>query len=399
MSETRATFSIELDKEPDADLASDIEKQGGHVSPHVRHVEIVGRTVRYEVGERAPDDVHGKIERYLGAMVARHRKIPRKVIHERARAAARPLERDVFARLVERRWVRSVATGQVTLAGPALEALRAVDEDARRLATASFGAREEAYPSLIPSEALGRCGYFSSFPQSLSMVAHLVEDFDSIERFRRAHLDEARMRPIEPGVFAAPECCLSPALCYHTYLGLEGSKVIGGPHVVTTVGKCFRYESINMKGLERLWDFTMREIVFVGTEDEVLTRRARGIELVQEQLERWDLAGRIETANDPFFSAAYAGKSYAQLRSQLKFELRLPLSDDDPSGRRELACASFNLHDNFFGRTFSISAGDDAAAFTGCIGWGLERWVFALFTQHGLEPDGWPESLRARVWG
>ena len=231
------------------------------------------------------------------------------------------------------------------------------------------------------------------------MVTHLVEDFDTIEAFRRAHLDQTKLRPPEPGTFVTPECCLSPALCYQCYLSLEGTRLADGPHVVTTAGKCFRYESINMVGLERLWDFTMREIVFVGTEDEVLSRRARGIELVTEQLEKWDLAGQIETANDPFFSAAYAGKSYAQLRNELKFELRLSLGDStDGAGTRDLACASFNLHDNFFGRTFSIEARDAKPAFTGCIGWGLERWVLALFTQHGFEPAGWPESLRAAVW-
>jgi hypothetical protein len=28
------------------------------------------------------------------------------------------------------------------------------------------------------------------------------------------------------------------------------------------------------------------------------------------------------------------------------------------------------------------------------VGWGLERWVLALFTQHGFTPSDWPESLR-----
>jgi len=34
------------------------------------------------------------------------------------------------------------------------------------------------------------------------------------------------------------------------------------PRVITAMGKCFRYESSNLSGLERLWDFNMREIVF-----------------------------------------------------------------------------------------------------------------------------------------
>ena len=32
----------------------------------------------------------------------------------------------------------------------------------------------------------------------------------------------------------------------------------------TAAGHCFRYESRNIRGLERLWDFTMREIIYCG---------------------------------------------------------------------------------------------------------------------------------------
>ena len=116
------SFSIELPTEPDGDLAADLEKQGGYVSPHVRRVEIVGRMVRYELGADVPadvqEDVHAKIGRYLHAMIARHRKIPRKVIHERARTSRRPLETHVFEQLVARRWARAVGPGQIALAGP-----------------------------------------------------------------------------------------------------------------------------------------------------------------------------------------------------------------------------------------------------------------------------------------
>jgi len=394
----RASHAIDLPTEPDPDLAADLEKQGGYVSPHVRRVQIVGRTVRYEADAGAPADVHEKMRRYLHAMSARHRKLPRRVLLERARSSARPLERDAFAGLVDRGWARPAGSGRVALSGPALRALRAVDEDARRRAVTVYGAREEAYPTLIATHALARCGYLSSFPQSLSVVTHLVEDFDVIEDFRRAHEVDPALRTLEPGTFVAPPCCLSPAVCYHCYLGLEGQRLTEGPAVVTAAGKCFRYESINMVGLDRLWDFTMREIVFVGTEDDVLTHRARGLELAAAQLEAWDLAGHVETANDPFFSAAYAGKSYAQLRGELKYELRLDVAAQGDAAPRTLACASFNLHDNFFGRTFSIEASDGAPAFTGCIGWGLERWVLALFAQHGFEPADWPPALRDAVW-
>jgi hypothetical protein len=35
---------------------------------------------------------------------------------------------------------------------------------------------------------------------------------------------------------------------------------------------------------------------------------------------------------------------------------------------------------------------------TGCVGLGIERWVLATFTQHGFDPDRWPEAVRAKIF-
>ncbi len=392
--------AVDLKKQVDGDLAADIEKQGAYVSPEILRVKVEGGQVRFEVKAGANvADTKAKVDRYVDLMVAKFRKIPRKVLHTRERKNKAPLRTGVYEELKKRGWVRELGRGQVALTGPALNVLRTVDADCRAMGMTQFGAKEESYPTLIPSKTLGRCGYFSSFPQTVSMVTHLVEDFDTIEHFRQANAETTDLIVPDARAFATPEACLSPAVCYHCYRGLEGTNLKGGPNVVTTVGKCFRYESTNITGLDRLWDFTMREVILVGTEEEVSTRREKGIELVKAQIEKFDLQAEIESANDPFFSAAYATKTYAQLRGDLKFELRLSVEPGPNGEARSLACGSFNLHDNFFGRTFTINAQNGEPAFTGCIAWGLERWVLACFTQHGFEASGWPEAIRASVWG
>jgi seryl-tRNA synthetase len=162
---------------------------------------------------------------------------------------------------------------------------------------------------------------------------------------------------------------------------------------ITAQGKCFRYESTNLSGLERLWDFTMREVVFLGTAERVAQRRQDAIAAVMDQLERWDLDGTVVTANDPFFPTTYATKRYWQLAAEMKFELRLPVEGvgDAP---RTLAACSFNIHEAFFGDAFHISNEDGAPACTSCVGWGLERWVLACFAQHGFDRTEWPLTLR-----
>jgi seryl-tRNA synthetase len=214
-------------------------------------------------------------------------------------------------------------------------------------------------------------------------------------------------------VLAPFDACLLPALCYAVYASRERRTIAGDGVAVTCAGRCFRYESRNLTGLERLWEFGMREVVFLGSDPAVEQRRAQAIERVMDQLERWDLDGTIETANDPFFPAVRAGRAHWQRSGERKLELRLPIgrrADSTPAlspsesigmdgdAPRTIASASFNLHERFFGSAFEITTGEGEIAASGCVGWGMERWMLACFAQHGLEPEAWPSWLKRRVF-
>ena len=58
----------------------------------------------------------------------------------------------------------------------------------------------------------------------------------------------------------------------------------------------------------------------------------------------------------------------------------------------ELAIGSINSHRSFFGETFGISRGD-SPAFSGCVAFGLERWLYALLARFGPDPQRWPDAL------
>ena len=65
--------------------------------------------------------------------------------------------------------------------------------------------------------------------------------------------------------------------------------------------------------------------------------------------------------------------------------------------KKVLACGSINLHGNFFGHKFDISCAKEPAH-TGCVGLGIERWVLACFSQHGLDPYRWPAEIRKKIF-
>jgi seryl-tRNA synthetase len=285
--------------------------------------------------------------------------------------------------------VHFLGTGQVALSGVPLRLFRYFDR-----VFEGWGARWSAEavqtPTLIPSDTLSRCDYFRSFPHNVTFAAHLREENRVIEHFRARHqsadnLDEAALADM-----VRPEACLSPATCYHLYHLHENETIPSQGLVYKVCGKCFRYEASNLQDLRRLWDFTMREVVFLGGREYVLKRREESIEMMSGFLTEHCLAGEIRTASDPFFIAPDAvSKTYFQLSSDSKLEVSLMLG----AGER-LAAGSHNYHSDFFGRAFHIDVEGAGAMHSVCVAFGLERWVHAFLVQHGSDPGAWPDVVR-----
>jgi seryl-tRNA synthetase len=379
------------------ELAAEIEKQSVYVSPAINRmrVSLEGSKVLVELTGRDDGASTAKAERFLASMLASlDREVEAKVlVHNRRRNPA-PLERHVYQKLIQHGWVVELGHGQVALSGPALELARKISAICANLGRDAFGGIEREYPTLIPSEALARCGYISSFPQNLSMVTRLREDFDGIETFRRANSENRHLHIPQAEAVVHPEACLCPALCYHCYPTLKGKKLKATGHVETSIGRICRYESSNITGLDRLWEFTQRSIIWVGDDAFCTKLRQRAIDAAALQLEEWDIEATIETASDPFFASVTTAKSLWQRSQDLKFELRPVVEQGAHTPRRTIAAASFNLHGRYFGNAFDIQSADGEPASSGCVSWGLERWVLVVFTQHGFDPRNWPAALR-----
>jgi hypothetical protein len=129
----------------------------------------------------------------------------------------------------------------------------------------------------------------------------------------------------------------------------------------------------------------MREIVCIGTESDVkafLDRCVRRVSALERELR---LECELATASDPFFAPTARGQAALQRIKGLKHELEFRFSDTRP-----LAIASFNDHETFFGEAFGISSVDGTPAWSGCVAFGIERWLLAILCTHGVDPEGWP---------
>lgn len=301
-----------------------------------------------------------------------------------------PYQLDPHPELLARREISEEAEGIFTL-GPLLSHLIDFFEARFCELAVSLGAEPYRFPTLIPARYLERVNYFQAFPHSLTFVTHLRSDLDAIDHFaQHAACEQNHALNASLDQFAAIKTLLSPAVCYHLYFSLADQPLLGGRVVATAVGNCFRYESINLSSLERLWNFTMREVIFVGEKEFVLESRELARQRISRVFEALGLAYRVESANDPFFIGEFRKQAAFQSAFQLKFEVRARL----PFKNSTLAVGSYNYHQDFFGRRLNITLPDGSPAHTGCVAFGLERMAYAFLAQYGLEPQEWPAYIR-----
>ena len=248
------------------------------------------------------------------------------------------------------------------------------------------------FPTLIPATFLEKVNYFKAFPHSLSFATHLRSDLDVIEDFSEHAHCKKTILSTELQSFAKIQNLLSPAVCYHLYFSLMNQKLPSPSLTATAVGNCFRYESTNLESLERLWNFSMREIIFIGNKQFVLDKRESARKTMEKIFEVIGFVYKVESANDPFFIGEFKQAAF-QNAFQLKYEIRASLPYKDST----LAIGSYNYHQDFFGRHLNITLPDGTFAHTGCVAFGLERIALAYVAQFGVDPEGWADEIRKEI--
>jgi hypothetical protein len=296
---------------------------------------------------------------------------------------------DAWNGLLERRWITPVGTGHVILRGPAAKLMSLIDSKVSTLFAVRFDAELEIYPSTIQNRTLDRCAHFTSFPEHIDFVAPLRQDLDVLNGFAADCRERGWSSAHHANRMGLNEYAISPSGCYHCYEGMENWQVEAPGRCATMTLACHRYEGANHKTLSRLRAFTMREVVFIGQPKFVIDARASAEELIIQWAKDWELGCTFETANDMFFTSDFSVKASFQRLQQAKKELRLQI----PVEGQSLSVFSSNFHAATFGKAFNITVAGRPAT-TGCIAWGYERWVYAIFSQCGFDVTKWPERLR-----
>ena len=384
---------LELTVAVPPDLAEEFEKKLAYVAEDLTRASYDwrGGRVRLEFTDASgisPEIVEPRVREIASKLTALFQPGFRRslVRHERRPHGFRSDPHPILLREGE---LKEFGPGRLGL-GPRLVALLQALDSLVLERFGRFEASAHQFPSLISGEVLDRCRYLRNFPASLTLVTHLREDLAILQRFA------SQVRWVEGRLDVLPEApspfsvLLAPSVCFHWYAWL-GGETLTRARTITALGKCFRYESTTLSGLERLWDFSMRELVFAGDAEQVLNWRTAILETARLLLEELDLDFEIATATDPFFVDSFAGQAAFQRGFELKYELLCTL----PYRGNQLAVGSINYHQDFFGRSFAIDV-DGSPSHTACIGFGLERLALAVLAQHGTDSGSWPHTLRSR---
>ncbi|MET9296279.1 aminoacyl--tRNA ligase-related protein [Streptomyces sp. NPDC003077] len=285
----------------------------------------------------------------------------------------------------------SVRDGLATLDEPATELLRTLDDTFAAWGTAA-GAVRMTFPPLLRAADLRTLDYFRNFPHLGSLVARLRPDRltaygDGASPASGGSTDvtpapaNGTTGTVPAHDLTAAAHLLPSAACYACFLHFSGMRT-DAPLLVTTAAQCFRNEDRH-DGLRRMWGFTMREIVCVGPADRVRDHLDRSHARIAAFAARLGLPLSRQPATDPFFQKDGA-RSVMQVLAPVK---------DEYVHTDGTAVASVNHHRNFFGERCDIRYAG-RPAFTGCVAFGLERWLHVLAERFAGDLDAARAAVR-----
>ena len=244
------------------------------------------------------------------------------------------------------------------------------------------------FPPVMSRKQLEKSGYLKSFPNLLGCVCALHGSEASIRSAVERHENGGDWTASA----TSSDLVLSPAACYPVYpiAAARGPLPAGGLQF-DIEADVFRHEP--SRSLDRLQSFRMREFVRIGSPQEIIAFREKWMARAPALAADLGLPFSIEVANDPFFGRVGQVMAVSQRQQALKFELLIPYY---PSAA-PTACMSFNYHRDHFGQVWTIRDDQGELAHTGCVAFGIDRLVVALFAIHGLDLQKWPSPTKVAL--
>lgn len=182
------------------------------------------------------------------------------------------------------------------------------------------------------------------------------------------------------------EMFLTPASCLHVY-GEHEHTTVDQTLTVLIEGTCIRHEDGKWNPPYRLPAFTMLEYVVIGDEDQIDVLGNQLQTVIEKMFTSAQIPIDCVPATDAFFLGSNEGAKRMQQLKGLKKEFIVAT----PTG--PLSLASLNLHEDYFGKRFTIDS-HDKPAHSLCVAFGLERLAFHSLETWGTDITNWPAIFK-----
>ena len=348
-----------------------------YLSPLIEKIEFNRNLISIEVLTKKKsykEAIKKKLISFLNKTLEINKRIDEKNIYK-SKIKIKKKKLNPFNYLLKNEHIKKISSGIYSFEGKLLKLKNDIDKKFYNFAI-SEKYKDVHYSGIIPLDSAIKNSYIKSFPNHCLFVSNLKRNMKAINRVSKIGYDE---KSIIKKNSDNPEYLLSPTVCFNCFENFQNSLVKKNLKI-TSISNCHRYESLNYKTFERLKIFSMRELIFFGNNKDILYNIEKSMNFFKNFFNNMKLEFKISSATDAFFGTENINKKIFQHSNDLKFELSMFL----PYENKWLAVASFNNHLNTLTKAYNIKSKNSKTIYSGCVGVGYERLLYAIYSQRGF---------------
>ncbi|MEM2453136.1 MAG: aminoacyl--tRNA ligase-related protein, partial [Ignisphaera sp.] len=265
-----------------------------------------------------------------------------------------------------------------------------------------LGFEEAVFPKMYPLDVGLRTGHlkgvinsmvFASLPKSYN-----ISEFEPLIDYMTV-MDEAPPKELQKYV-EPPSYFLCFAQCEPFYWFFENEILDDNLLPVKWYdmsGPSFRWEAGGIHGIERVIEFHRIEVVWLGKPEQVIDIRNKLLDRYEYFLDKvLDLEWRFAWVTPWFYEHSGIVEEKIEIDidrpGTVDIEVWLPYRGDREENKNWLEVGNISIHGTKFTQSFRIKHNKDETLWTGCSGFGSERWLIALLAQKGFDPSSWPKK-------
>ena len=306
-------------------------------------------------------------------------------------------------------WIRNIAPGQWVYTPPLAYLVRKFEEMLVDIILKPLGFQEAILPKMEPLEIGLKTGHLKGTPNQMIFASLPISyDIDAFEEWQDFIGIYNEANPKKLGKFIEPPTyylCFAQCPPFYRFL----SKIIFTDKNLPVKwydksGPSFRWEGTGgLRGLERLVEFHRTEIIWLGKPEQVISIRNELLDRYEYFMDKvLDLEWRWAWVTPWFLVHAGETKEMEEKidinqPGTIDFEAYLPYRGDRNNPKSWLEIGNISIHGAKYTKAFKVKHASGEILWTGCSGFGVERWVLSFLAQKGFDRDSWPPIVRKYI--